>query len=117
MQSTQPGKVRKGSVGSHDQDDRGGGNGRQVKDATVGIHRPGNLGDNRFTFGRDGPDLGRQEGGGNKHAAQDASHPDEGGTGVLAARFFEGCNAIGDGFNTGQRGGAIGKSPQDQRKV
>ena len=43
-------------------------------------------------------------------------HPQQGNAGILTARFFKGGDAIGDGFNACQRGGAVGKSPQDQEQ-
>jgi hypothetical protein len=49
-----------------------------------------------------------EEGDAQKEHDQDAAHPDQGDAGVAAARLFEGGDAVGDGLDAGQGGGAIG---------
>ena len=62
------------------------------------------------------PMCGSQERDAQEQGAQDGRHPDQRDAGIAAARFLEGRDAVGDGLDAGQGGGAAGERAQDQEE-
>ncbi len=111
-QGAQTGKVGKGRVCGHNQNNGGSGQNSQVEKAAPLENRPAQLRDEGLHFRGNRANLAGQESDSQKQSSQNRGHPDERDPGIMTARLFECGNAVRHGFNPGQGRCTAGKGVQ-----
>ena len=115
---SQTGKSGEGAVGGQDQDQHRG-DLDEVVQRPLTEDGPGDLGNHRFVFPGKDPEVVSQDADAEEHGAQDRGHAGHGHPGVLGLRTLEGCHAVRNRLDAGERRatGGEGAEEQEQRQA